>query len=84
MSYSSTFCFVLKIVAGILWWNDASLNGLLLSESYSVQFTHSHLCVYMLVCVCVLLFVHTKGGRGFLMSPPCLESQGCQFDPTFL
>ena len=21
---------------------------------------------------------------GFLMSPPCLESQGCQFDPTFL
>ena len=25
-----------------------------------------------------------KGGRGFLMYPPCLESQGCQFDPTFL
>ena len=22
--------------------------------------------------------------RGFLMSPPCLEYQGCQFDPTFL
>ena len=21
---------------------------------------------------------------GFLMSPPCMESQGCQFDPTFL
>ena len=21
---------------------------------------------------------------GFLMSPPCLESQGCQFDPKFL
>ena len=25
-----------------------------------------------------------KGGRGFLRSPPCLEYQGCQFDPTFL
>ena len=24
-----------------------------------------------------------KGGRVFLMSPPCLESQGCQIDPTF-
>ena len=23
-------------------------------------------------------------GRGFLMSPPYLESQGCQFDPNFL
>ena len=34
----------------------------------------------------------SKGGRGFMMSPPpptlpttrCVESQGCQFDPTFL
>ena len=25
-----------------------------------------------------------KGGRGFLMSSPCLESRVCQFDPTFL
>ena len=25
-----------------------------------------------------------NGGLGFLMSPPCLESQGCQFYPTFL
>ena len=25
-----------------------------------------------------------KGGRRFLMSPPCLESQRLQFDPTFL
>ena len=25
-----------------------------------------------------------KGGQGFLMSPPCLEFQCCQFDPTFL
>ena len=25
-----------------------------------------------------------NGGRGFLMSPPCLEAQGYQFDPTFL
>ena len=25
-----------------------------------------------------------KGGRGFLMSPPGLETPGFQFDPTFL
>ena len=25
-----------------------------------------------------------KGGQGFLMSPPCLESQDFQFDTTFL
>ena len=25
-----------------------------------------------------------REARGFLLSPPCLESQGCQFDPTFL
>ena len=25
-----------------------------------------------------------REGRGYMMSPPCLESQGFQFDPTFL
>ena len=25
-----------------------------------------------------------REAEGFLMSPPCLESQGCQFEPTFL
>ena len=25
-----------------------------------------------------------KGGQGFLMSPPCLESRGFQFYPTFM
>ena len=28
--------------------------------------------------------MHPKGGRGCLMSPPCLKSQCCQFDPNFL
>ena len=31
-----------------------------------------------------LVMCAPKGGQGFLMSSPCLESQGCQFDPTFL
>ena len=31
-----------------------------------------------------LLQTPPKGGLGFLMSPPCMEFQGCQFDPTFL
>ena len=31
-----------------------------------------------------MIVLPPKGGRGFLMSPPCLESQGCPFDPTFL
>ena len=34
--------------------------------------------------VMVLELGPPKGGRGFLMSLPCLGSQGCQFDPTFL
>ena len=48
------------------------------------------LSVYSFSCfiyVCpffALLNTPLKGGRGFLMFPPCLESQGCQFDPTFL
>ena len=31
-----------------------------------------------------LLKQDRKQAGGFLMSPPCLESQGCQFDPIFL
>ena len=29
-------------------------------------------------------FYPPKGGRRFMMSPPCVESQGCQFDRIFL
>ena len=50
-------------------------------------------CVCLCVCTSVCAFVcvpmcppSRREAGGFLMSPPCLEveSQGCQFDPTFL
>ena len=34
--------------------------------------------------LCIIAMGPPKGVREFLMSPPCLESQVCQFDPTFL
>ena len=33
------------------------------------------------VSPCLFLFQPPKGGRGCLMSPPCLESQGCHLIP---
>ena len=42
---------------------------------------------YITITVLSRLYLHIypEGeAGGFLMSTPCLESQGCQFDPTFL
>ena len=38
-------------------------------------------CMFFL---CVLFRLTRREAGGFMMSPPCLEFQGCQFDPTFL
>ena len=54
--------------------------------------TNARFCfrlLFFLLCSCswsgqAYMFLPPKGDRGFLMSPSCLESQGCQFDPTFL
>ena len=45
-------------------------------------------CLFVVVVCCCCCCIPQLGPRreagGFLMSPPYLESQGCQFDPTFL
>ena len=45
--------------------------------SVFIVFIYSHCDLYNVSC-----YLPLKGGWEFLMSSPCLESQGCQFDPT--
>ena len=45
------------------------------SQSYQVGTLEAGQC---------LCYFPPKGGWGFMMSPPCLECQGCLFDNTFL
>ena len=44
---------------------------------------HEHLFVLGLVLVCFSWFWALKGGLGCLMSPLCLESQGCHLIPLY-
>ena len=42
------------------------------------------LYIYIVLSINGLKQINAEGRAAILMSPPCLESQGCQFDPTFL
>ena len=57
----------------------------ILREYLSWQYFMNHFTFHKLMKLGMLVVWWTPGeARGFLMSPPCLESQGCQFDPTVL
>ena len=45
---------------------------------------HAELTDAIRSCLSLSVLQPLKGGRRFLMSPPCLKSQGFQFDYTFL
>ena len=63
------------------------LPTLLVRLLVSTPLSHAlSLSLLILLTVCsswclVLIFWPPKGGRGCLMSPPCLESQGCHLIP---
>ena len=40
--------------------------------------------IIIIIIINLILLSPLKGGRNVLMSPPCLESQGFQFEVTFL
>ena len=42
-----------------------------------------YLFIYLSIYLFVSLLVPPKGGRGCLMSPPCLESQDCHLIPLY-
>ena len=40
--------------------------------------------IFTMVYAIVHSITPRREAGGFMMSPPCLDSQGCQFDPTFV
>ena len=60
-------------------------NNIFLYKTLFVQFSVMFLSMlnFLVYTHDIRVFVSHEAG-GFLMSPPCLDSQGCQFDPSFL
>ena len=52
------------------------------TSSIYVLYMSIYVCMY--VCIYLSIYLSRSEAGGFMMSPPSLESQRCQFDPTFL